>query len=179
MTSRSHEASVERLYLEHRFAIRRFLFRMLRCEEAAAEVTQEAFLRLLRLGPRDGVRDVRAYLFQIAANAARDRLKQDRRQIDIKEDRARTNSLRVAEPNAEASAIGQQRLRLIARTVDELPPRCRQVFLMSRMDGLSNGDIAERLGISRNAVEKHIIKAMLRCRRRLQEAERSEDDQAL
>ncbi|MEM9683305.1 MAG: RNA polymerase sigma factor [Pseudomonadota bacterium] len=179
MTSRSHEASVERLYLEHRFAIRRFLFRMLRCEDAAAEVTQEAFLRLLRLGPRDGIRDARAYLFQIAANAARDRLKQDRRQVAIREDRTRTDSIRLAEPSAEASAIGQERLRLIARTVDDLPPRCRQVFLMSRMDGLSNTDIAKRLGISRNAVEKHIIKAMLRCRRRLQMAEQTEDKEAL
>ena len=41
---------------------------------------------------------------------------------------------------------------------------------MSRLDGLRNGEIAERLGISRNMVEKHIIKAMLHCRRRLDAA---------
>jgi len=63
--------------------------------------------------------------------------------------------------------MARYRLRILAAAVDDLPPRCREVFLMSRLDGLGNGEIAGRLGISRNMVEKHIIKAMMHCRRRL------------
>jgi DNA-directed RNA polymerase specialized sigma24 family protein len=38
------------------------------------------------------------------------------------------------------------------------------VFILSRLHGMANGEIAARLGISRNMVEKHIIKALIHCR---------------
>ena len=70
-------------------------------------------------------------------------------------------------PDAEAVAAARERICILIEAVNELPPRCREVFLLSRFDDLSNGQIAERLGISRNMVEKHVIKAMVHCRRRL------------
>lgn len=167
----AHEPTIEELYAKHHLALRRLLLRMLRCEEAAAEVMQDAYLRLLRLAPRQGLRNSRAYLFQVAANAARDRLSRDRRQIGIVDDGAVAEAVKCPRPNAEAAVMGRERLRLLAAAVDDLPPRCKQVFLMSRLDGLGNAEIAERLGISRNMVEKHIIKAMLRCRQQLKAAD--------
>lgn len=53
----------------------------------------------------------------------------------------------------------------MARTIEGLPNRCQQVFILSRLHGLSNGAIADQLGISRNMVEKHIIRALLECRK--------------
>ncbi len=52
----------------------------------------------------------------------------------------------------------------MARAIEALPKRCQQVFVLSRLHGHPNGEIAARLGISRNMVEKHIIKALLHCR---------------
>lgn len=50
----------------------------------------------------------------------------------------------------------------IAQVVESLPERCREVFIMSRFEGLKNREIAQKLNISTTAVEKHISKAMLR-----------------
>jgi RNA polymerase sigma-70 factor (ECF subfamily) len=48
----------------------------------------------------------------------------------------------------------------IRKVADSLPDRCREVFLMSRMDGMKNKEIAQALGISEKAVEKHITRAL-------------------
>ena len=170
MSGNARELTLEELYDRHHAALRRFLTGMLRCEEAAAEVAQEAYLRLLRFAPRQTLRNSRAYLFQVAANAARDRLARQRTREGMIDDGVLPETARCPRPDAEATASGRERLRLLSEAVDGLPPRCREVFLMSRLDGLGNAEIARRLGISRNMVEKHIIKAMLICRRRLDDA---------
>lgn len=155
---------VEDLYLRHHAALHRFLSRMLRCEDMAADVAQEAYLRLLRLAPGSARVDARAYLFQVAANAARDRLARDRTRDRVVDHGPPPEAVRSADPDAETTAAARERLAIIIKAVATLPPRCRDVFLMNRIDGLSHGEIAQRLGISRNMVEKHIIKAMMRCR---------------
>lgn len=157
----------EELYLEHHRALHRFLTRMLRCEEAAAEVAQDVYVRLLRLAPQRPVENPRGYLFRVAANAAYDRMARDRRRERVMDDQGLPDTLRCPLPDAEAITVARERLNMLAEAVNELPPRCREVFLMSRLDGLSHAEIAGRLAISRNMVEKHIIKAMLYCRRRI------------
>ncbi|MGP1253499.1 MAG: RNA polymerase sigma factor [Kiloniellales bacterium] len=163
----AQELELEDLYLRHHADLRRFLARRLRCEERAADVAQEAFLRLLRFAPGRTMDNARAYLFQVAANAARDSLARERTRDDLVDDGASPEAVPSSDPDLETAASARERLHLVAKAVEELPPRCREVFLMSRLDGLRHSEIAERLGISRNMVEKHVIKAMLHCRRRL------------
>lgn len=163
---------MEQLYARYHEALRRFLRRMLHCEEAVAEVAQETYLRLVRFGPRRPLSDPRAYLFRVAANVARDRLARERTRHRVMGEEPLLDSTPCTRPGVEAAALAGERLAILAEAVDELPPRCREVFLMSRLDGLSNGEIAQRLGISRNMVEKHVIRAMMHCRRRLDAAGR-------
>ncbi len=67
-------------------------------------------------------------------------------------------------PDQEQIVAARQYLGVMTREIETLPKRCQEVFVLSRIHGLSNGDIAAKLGISRNMVEKHIIKALLHCR---------------
>lgn len=161
------ELTVDQLYSQHHAAVRRFLARFLHCEDAAEEVTQEAFVRLLRFRPRQPVDNPRAYLFQVAANTARDWLARQNTRNRVFGDSEMPEDIRCPRPCPEACTLNHERLDLLSTAIRELPPRCREVFLMSRLDGLNNREIADRLGISRNMVEKHIIKAMLYCRRHL------------
>ena len=48
----------------------------------------------------------------------------------------------------------------VKKVLDRLPDRCREVFVMSRFNGMKNREIAEKLGISQTAVEKHIRRAL-------------------
>ncbi len=64
-------------------------------------------------------------------------------------------------PDAHEVVYASQRLNKVERAVAQLPPRCREVFLIHRLDGLSYSQIAVQLGISVSAVEKHMARACL------------------
>ena len=55
----------------------------------------------------------------------------------------------------------------VSQFVNQLPPKCKEVFLMSRYEGLSHKEIAQRLSISENAIKKHITKALSHLRKNL------------
>lgn len=158
---------VEHLYLTNHRSLCRFLTRMLRCEEAASEVAQEAYVRMLRYAQSTPLTHPRAYLFQVAANLARTRLRREHHNTRSLQEASLLEEIECPGENTERAAIAKQGLERLSQAVANLPPRCREVFLMNRMDGLSYQQIAERLGISLNMVEKHIIKALLHCRKTL------------
>jgi RNA polymerase sigma-70 factor (ECF subfamily) len=70
-------------------------------------------------------------------------------------------------PDAEAVLAYRQAVQTLADAINELPPRCRKVFLLNRFDGLNYREIAGRLRISTSMVEKHMMKAIGHCRNRL------------
>ena len=62
-------------------------------------------------------------------------------------------------PDVQEILAGQQRLQRLMLGLQRLPPRCREVFLLNRSEGLSYIQIADRLDISLSMVEKHIARA--------------------
>lgn len=64
-------------------------------------------------------------------------------------------------PSPEHLADVQQRLHLLQNIIDCLPPRCREVFWLFRIEGMSQHAIADKLGVSLNMVERHIMRALL------------------
>lgn len=70
-------------------------------------------------------------------------------------------------PDVERELIARQRLAILVEAVSELPPRCRECFVLRRFEGLSHGEIADRMNITRSAVEKHLAVATVHCARRL------------
>lgn len=72
-----------------------------------------------------------------------------------------------AEPGLERQWQARRNLDTLEAAVAALPPKCRTVFLLSRVEGLSNAQVAQRCGISVKMVEKHLAKAIVRCRARV------------
>lgn len=128
------------------------------------------FRQWLKWPGRQSVEQPRAFLFQIARNLLRDHW---RRQQSCGQDLDRPAA--NDEPAAlEGEAAGpgerfeqQQRLSHLAAALAELPPRRREAFVLHKFDGLSQVEVAERMGISLSMVEKHIASALLHCKRRL------------
>lgn len=160
--------SIDTLHRSEGLKLQRFLRRVIGNEADAEDAAQETYLRLVRALTRAEIEHPRIFLFHVARNVAAN--VGQRRRFEANLFRSLTDAdLSDAvdvQARIEQQVIARQQLRLVAAAIDELPPRCREVFVLSAFDGLANGEIGIRLGITRNMVEKHLMKALLhtRCR---------------
>ncbi|MDD2662971.1 MAG: sigma-70 family RNA polymerase sigma factor [Dechloromonas sp.] len=156
--------TIAHLYIEHLGEIRRFLARRLACVDAAAELAQEVFVRYLVAAPGRQIDNPRAFLFRIAGNLAVDRHRAavSVRHVDIDE----CVDLASDYPSPERFAIARQEVERLRRAIEELPPKCREVFVRHKFDGIPQATLAEEYRVTLNAIEKHLVRALvhLRCR---------------
>ncbi|PWK69821.1 sigma-70 family RNA polymerase sigma factor [Aminobacter sp. AP02] len=157
--------SIEELHRSEEGRLKRFFQRRLANREDVADAAQETFLRLMVVAPRTLIENPQAYLFQIARSVAQSTSKRFRTDPVLCGCDVADLELSDDAPDAERVVNGRQCLLLMAKAIEELPRRCQEVFILSRIHGMSNGEIAARLGISRNMVERHIIRALLQTRR--------------
>ena len=124
------------------------------------DVIQEAYCRIFAQGDFDHVVSGRAWFFTVARNIV---LKQMRRERIVRIDAvAEIDSLGIVdyEPSAERAVSGRQELARVQRLIDELPERCRLIFQMRKVDALPQREIAQRLGVSENVVEKEAARGL-------------------
>jgi RNA polymerase sigma factor (sigma-70 family) len=162
----SRSEDVARLFREHNQALVSFLALRLRSIHEAREVAQEAYVRLLELERRDVSGFLRSYLFRIASNLAVDRVR--KRVTETRFSQTEIFDL-FADPTdePERDLLAKEDLRRLSECLAELPEQARQAFLMFRLDGLSQEDIAARLGVTDRMVRKYITRALIHCRLRL------------
>ncbi|MEO8301111.1 MAG: sigma-70 family RNA polymerase sigma factor [Rhizomicrobium sp.] len=122
------------------------------------ELLHAAYLRLMRYRAEHVVENVAAFLVRTAVNIGVDNYRHERFIADVspEDSGARENS-----PLQDEVLAARVRLQRVREGLSRLTPRTREVFLMHRLDGLKYREIADRLGISQSAVEKHIAKAAL------------------
>jgi RNA polymerase sigma factor (sigma-70 family) len=152
-----------RSFLEARDDLLRFLRRRGR-RAAAEDIAQNVWLKLReRGGNPQSWEEPRAVLFTTAANLSTDAY---RREAVAEAALAKEVTLQeVARPevNPESQADAAGRLERLSAALAQLPPQCRQAFLMNRIDELTHADIATRLGISTKTVQRHIERALRLC----------------
>lgn len=131
----------------------------------AEELVQEACLRLVSAGDHIP-HNPRAYLYRILGNLVTDHY---RRKARFNSNFSLTEAVEATDerPDMEREMIARQRLAILVQAVSELPPRCRECFILRRFEDLSHAEIAERMNITRSAVEKHLAVATVYCARRL------------
>ena len=136
---------------------------------AAADVLQDVFLKLWEDRSRLTVeRSLQAMLYTMVRNRA---LNMNRRRQRMASDTAVDNLL--DRPSAQVSSdhrlAAHDLQRHLHRWIEELPPRRREAFALSRYHGLSHAEIADVMGISERTVDTHIVHALRELRRRLDE----------
>jgi RNA polymerase sigma-70 factor (ECF subfamily) len=129
--------------------------------EDAEDVIQEAYLRVLRYSAEHAVESQERLLFSAAKNLAVDSRRRRYVRTRTATDYAVLEAATQSWPDAHEVVYASQRLNKVELAVAQLPPRCREVFLIHRLDGLSYSQIAVQLGISVSAVEKHMARACL------------------
>lgn len=126
------------------------------------DLVQEVFLKLSKLEALSGIENTQAYMFQIAANVMRDRLRLARTRPQISQHPLESQNEPPDVHDPERLLIARESLSLIQHALMLLPQRTRTVFLLHRFDGLKYKEIAKVLGISISSVEKHMMLALSR-----------------
>jgi RNA polymerase sigma-70 factor (ECF subfamily) len=139
--------------------------RMLRDRAVAEELVQEVLLNLWRrreaLAPAEALGP---YLVRATRNRALNHL----RHLHVeRRDAVHAAGATVTPAAGPGRAVAGELARALEEAVAALPPRCREVFVLSRARGLSYGEIAEALGISVKTVEAQMGRALRSLRERL------------
>ncbi|MGJ3700976.1 RNA polymerase sigma factor [Variovorax sp. AFSI2.2] len=164
----------------HYADLRRQLTRDLRDPHYAADIAQSSFERVyahalkmnddIRIDaasdgtPGGGIESPRALLFRVARNLCVD----DARRRKVAQDWVSTHfsvGSRQTVPSCEFIASQQQVLARVVETLETLPPRRREVFLLFRAYGHTRAEIAQQLNITEMAVAKHLLRAAIDCSR--------------
>lgn len=125
----------------------------------AEDLLHSAFLRLEKYRASHTVENPSAFLVQTAINIRVDDYRRKRRLGQLLSDKsARTDN---NQPLQDEVMCARARLERVKAGLDRLPERTREILLMHRLDGLKLREIADRLGISQSAVEKHLARAVL------------------
>ena len=156
----SGNRELEAAYTDSRDRLVQYLTRQLKCRHTAEDLVQDIFLAIPKTASIRPIQNPRAFLFRIANNLVSNRVRQDARRRELREMNADILWTAVDEVTPERQLLGAEALAQLSAAVDCLPERTQQILAWRRIDGLTNREIAARLGISDTAVEKHIRKAM-------------------
>lgn len=148
-------------YCDHHGWLQAWLRQRLGNTSDAADLAHDTFVRILGREQHPPFREPRAYLATIANGLVVSHWR--RRDLE----RAWLDTLaaypQAVLPSAEDRAIILETLEQISRMLDGLPARCRKVFLLSQLDGLTYPQISGQLGISVNVVQKDMTRAVGHC----------------
>ena len=143
-----------------------FAIHVVQDKDVAEELVQSLFVTLWeRRSKLEITSSVRSYLFASIRNLSFNYLKHKKIESEVllKMQQAVESHPVFNENIYELSDLAC----VIKEYVGTLPERCREVFILSRFDGLSNEEISEKLQISRRTVEKHISNALLHLKKSL------------
>ncbi len=167
-----HIALLERLFRQYQPMLVSFAWQYVKSAEDAREVVQEVFLSVWN--NREHLREdgnLKAYLFTATRNKCLNWLEKKRLRIVSMDEDPGPERPKAQFP--DSSPDGSEMLELaelravIFDEVQKLPAKCREIFILSRVEGLSHKEIGERLHISPKTVENQIGIALKRIRQRL------------
>jgi RNA polymerase sigma-70 factor (ECF subfamily) len=158
-------SSIESAYRSNTGSLKRFLRRFFESTADIEDIMQEAFLKAYEAEHTTDIKQPRAFLFRTARNLAiNEQAKRRNRHTDAVADLEALTVLFDAHADSrhepEVQAHIQERLLVAHSAIEQLSPRVREVFVLRKIYGLKQREIAERLGISESTVEKHIARGL-------------------
>jgi len=146
--------------LPHEAALLRYLYRVWSNRSEVPDLRQEIYVRVYESAGRDLPQMPKAFLFATARNLLTDRVRRERIvSIDYTPDLEVLNVL-VDEISPEHRLSSRQELRRLADALDSLSDRCRAAIWLRRVEGLSQREAAQRLGIEEGALEGYMSRGV-------------------
>lgn len=154
-------AGIDRLYASHWQWLRDWLSHQTRCRGRAEDLAQDTFCRLLERTPGEPLRDARGYLAKVARRLLIDDARRRKVEQAITAALAEEDVVNAITP--ERIVIAAQMLETLMRVLDGLSPPARETFLLRRIEGLEQHEIAARLGISISSVRRYTAQGFAQC----------------
>jgi RNA polymerase sigma factor (sigma-70 family) len=162
--SSARAAEISQLFRDHNRALVLFLASRLKDIQAAREVAQEAYVRVLQLETPGAVSFLRSYLFKVASNLAIDRLR--RQQSCTRLDPVESLEDYLDEASPERTAIAREELKLLGAMIGELPPKYQEAFQRHRVEDESFEQIGYAMHLKERMVRRYVTNALLYLRLR-------------
>jgi RNA polymerase sigma-70 factor (ECF subfamily) len=152
-------------YLENEQGLKKFLGRIFGRGREVDDLAQETFLRAFAAEAGEPILYPKAYLYRIARNLAlNERARLSNNAHVTLEDLPEPTVLSLSEAVAVDDHVHQRRkMAIFAEAISALPPQSRQVFLLRKVHGLSQREVALKLGIAESTVEKHVASGLVKC----------------
>ncbi|BFM17016.1 sigma-70 family RNA polymerase sigma factor [Maricurvus nonylphenolicus] len=152
------------VYGEQRSALMRFASRFFRGRPHEVEdVVQEAFIKAFEAQKERKISLVEPYLYRSVKNLAINTLNKSSYRLTDSLGDLLPETVLLESPTLEAEFESRQKFEKFCRAVRQLPVKCQRVFVLRRVYGFSQQEIAERCDISLKTVEAHLTKALQRC----------------
>ncbi len=171
LPAKDAQALIEGLVASHGDQLRRFLLARVRNIADVPDITQEVYLRMMRVPNVESVRSPEAYLFTVAQHVVQQHTLRSAALPSAELDKILNMLVPAAHADPALELVAAQCLDRLQETLDKLSPKARAVFMLSRRDGLSFDEIAVHLGVSKPMVKKYLMKALMQFRQRLEAAE--------
>jgi len=150
----------KREILAHEAALVRYLNRVWFKRDEVHDLRQEIYVRVYEAAGKSRPASAKAFLFATARNLMADRVRRGRVvSIEAVGDLDTLNVL-INEISPERHLSAWQELRRVSRALNRLPPKCREIVWLRKVDQLSTREVAEHLGLSERTVESQILKGM-------------------
>lgn len=161
--SEALNAWFKREILVHEEALVNFIRRRWRSNpDEVYDLRQETYTRVLEAASTALPTSAKSFLFTTAKHLITDRIRRQRViTIDTIGDLEALN-VAIDDLSPERLTSARQELRLLARALDSLPPKCRETVWLRRVENLSQKEIANRLSIAQKTVEGHLTKGLRR-----------------
>src|SRR5690606_3184997 len=152
---------------EHHDALIRFLRRRLSIAEDAYDIAQETYIRMMKYEGSSEIKSPSAMIYKIAVNVANDHGRAALSRLSSSHSPIDDIELESELQNAERNVTEHQNLELLHHAIEDLTPKCKQVFRLRRVNGMTYPEIARHCGISVKMVEKQISRAHAHCMKRV------------
>lgn len=129
----------------------------------AEDIVHDAITKILEMTKDTEIRNPKAYLITAVRNRSLNFLSSSSKKYTIPVDNFVLLNVSSDEPSQQTELEDREKLRVFMSALETLPPQCRRVLLLKKVEGMSLKEVAQKLNISVSTVQKHLTKGLTRC----------------
>lgn len=160
--------SIGNVFQKNITPLKHYVSRFFSSSHDVEDVLQDVFIRVVEAEQKNHIDMPKAFIYKVAKNLALNEKSKASQQLQsfIEPDELEKITAGIA---LEDLIEQEQRFEHFCSSVNKLPPQCKKVFIMKKVHGLANSEIALQLNISVGTVDKHLAKGLITCRNDLQQ----------